>query len=406
MNAANMKRIAIVGAGIGGLCAASLMAKRGMDVIVLEQASSLGEVGAGLQIGPNGVKVLRALGLRQALEEIGVRPAHLVLKDWKTGVNISRTGIAGDFDKAYGAPYYHVHRADLLEMLRQSASGLVDLRVGTRVHDVEAAGRLVKLQGIDPPVDAVIGADGIHSAVRRNLHGEQAPRFTGNVAYRALIPVDAEIRRKVPMDSTIWIGPGAHVVHYYVRGGELLNIVAVVETDRWTDESWTQPAAPDELQAAFRGWNRSLLALLDRVTHTHRWALYDRDPLEFWGSGAATLLGDAAHPMLPFLAQGAVMAMEDAYVLADELSPTGDVTAALRRYEARRMKRTSRLQMAARARGEAMHIASWSEAWRRNAKLFIRSRFTRDDQIKKGQALYGYDVTGSNTQDQRATGSA
>lgn len=388
------RRIAIAGAGIGGLCAAALLLRRGFEVQVFERTAALGDIGAGLQISPNGVKVLRTLGLGDALDRVGVRPRHLTMRDWKTGLAVSRTGIDGDFDRAYGAPYYHVHRADLLSLLREAASGAT-LRTGCAVRGVDAddQGATITTDAGTERFDAVIGADGIHSAVRRALQGEQAPRFTGNVAFRALVPADDALRQRVERDSTIWMGPGGHVVHYFVRSAQLLNIVAVYETDRWTDESWTQPADVADLLACFGGWNRSLRDVLARAGQINRWALYDRDPLPHWGQGHITLLGDAAHPMLPFLAQGAVMAIEDACVLANELAADTDTAAALRRYEGARLKRTSRLQLAARAQGDSMHRSGVLDAWRRNAKLFLRSRFSREDQLKKGQGLYGFDAT-------------
>lgn len=388
------RRVAIVGGGIGGLCAAALLQRSGQRVTVFEQAPQFAEVGAGLQIGPNGVKVLKSLGLADELEALGVRPRHLVLRGWKSGLAISRTAIEGDFERAYGAPYYHVHRADLHTMLvRALAPGTI--HAGCRIADMtrDESGAELHFDERSEHFDVVIGADGIHSVIRRALHGAEAPRFTGNVAFRAMVEVDEGLRRRVPMDSTIWVGPGGHVVHYYVRGGQLLNIVAVYETDRWTDESWTQPAGRDELLEAFGGWNRGLTQTLERVQQCNRWALYDRDPLKHWGEGCTTLLGDAAHPMLPFLAQGAVMAMEDAYVLSSELAANPDIAGALRRYEGSRRKRTANLQLAARSRGEAMHVASRTESLRRNVKLFFNSRFGRDDQIKRGQGLYGHDVT-------------
>ncbi|WP_295528166.1 FAD-dependent monooxygenase [uncultured Pseudacidovorax sp.] len=388
-------RVAVIGAGIGGLTLAALLVARGIRVVVFEQARALGEVGAGLQVSPNGVKVLRTLGLAEDLARVGVRPLHLTLRDWKTGIAVSRTGIADDFDQAYGAPYYHVHRADLLGLLQRAAAG-AEIRTGCAVTAVEPGegGAWIETSAGREHFDVVVGADGIHSVVRRALHGPSQARFTGNVAFRALVPADDELRRRVARDSTLWMGPGGHVVHYFVRDAQLLNIVAVYETDRWTDESWTQPATVSELSACFTNWNRSLTDLLARATQCNRWALFDRDPLTGWGRGRVTLLGDAAHPMLPFLAQGAVMAIEDAYVLAQAMaSQEVPLEDALRGYESSRGRRTARLQLAARAQGASMHRSGALDAWRRNIRLFIRSRWSRDDQLAKGQSLYGFDVT-------------
>jgi len=362
-------RVAVVGAGLGGLVAANALLKRGFEVSVYEQASKLSEVGAGIQITPNAVKVLRALGLEQALMRVGFEPEGLLGLDWKSARMVFRSPLKSVVAEKYGARHFHVHRADLHRILFEAMPGDC-IRLSARCTGITNrpdAAVLRVADGSEAEADVVVGADGIHSAVRASMLGPENPRFTGCMCWRALIPSARLPEGLVPPTVTNWLGPGGHVVHYYVRGGEWVNLVAVREARHWIGESWTIPSSPEEMLAAYPGWHKSVRTLLAQAEHVFSWSLLDRDPLERWSVARVTLLGDAAHPMLPFLAQGAAMAMEDGYVLARQLAERpNDLSVALAGYEALRRPRTTRVQLAVRERRHALHLSSSWARIRRN----------------------------------------
>lgn len=244
--------------------------------------------------------------------------------------------------------------------------------------------------------DLIVGADGIHSAVREALWGKTDARFTGHLCWRALVPVEQHPLPFVTPDASFWMGPKAHVVTYYVKGGAAVNIVAVGESEQWIKESWTEPSSLEELLAAYEGWHPNLIRLFERTdpTQTFKWGLFDRDPMERWSKGRATLLGDAAHPMLPFLSQGAAMAIEDAYVLAEALARNGeDVERALQIYEAERRPRTARVQLEARERGRTYHLASPEEQRRRDLEIKQRQADNPGAVGIRAEWIYAYDAT-------------
>lgn len=390
-------RILIAGAGIGGLALAGLLAQRGLEVLVCEQSTSLGEVGAGVQVSPNAVKVLRALGLEDALQACSFEPEYFSGWDWKSGRALYKTPIRQVYEERYGAPYFHVHRADLHRLL---ASKLPEsaVRLRARIATLRQEGGKVEVilaNGERLEAHVLVGADGIHSAVRRALFGDMPARFTGNMCWRGLVATDDLPAGLVPPTASNWLGPHGHVVHYYLRGGAIVNFVAVRETDQWSEESWTSPSSKAELMSAFAGWHPRLLALFERSGDLFKWGLFDRDPLPAWSRDRVTLLGDAAHPMLPFLAQGAAQAMEDAYALAAWLElRADDPLQALRGYESERRERTARIQLGARARGRSTHLASPLARLRRN--LGYRWKSLRDPGGTSHQAewIYEHDVTG------------
>lgn len=391
-----LPHVLIAGAGIGGLALAALLARQGWPVTVCEQAAHIGEIGAGVQLSPNAVKVLRALRLEDAAASVAFAPEAFTGWDWRSGKALYRTPIRGVYEANYGAPYLHIHRADLHRLLASRVPAQA-LRLGARVESVSEEGGRMAVRLSDGQVlqaDVVVGADGIHSAVRQHLHGEAAPRFTGNLCWRGMVATADLPAGHVPPTASNWLGPHGHVVHYCVRGGELINFVAVMETADWTSESWTERSSVAELQRAFDGWHPRLQTLFERAGELFRWGLFDREPLPFWSRGRVTLLGDAAHPMLPFLAQGAAQAIEDAFSLAAwlGLSP-GDPAAALAAYEAERKGRTSRIQLGARARGKTVHLASPWARWRRN--LGFKLQALRDPVATSHQAewIYAHDVT-------------
>lgn len=386
------RRIALIGGGIGGLAAARALALRGFEVRVFEQSDELKEVGAGVQVTPNSAKVLRALGLEPQLKALGYQPQSVVVRDWDDGRQLRRTPM-DQAEAKYGAGYYLLHRADLLAMLAAPLPG-VTIELGARVESVASGEKqaAVTLNGAKQfEADLIVGCDGIHSLVRKTLHGAQSPRFTGNMCWRALTPANVFPRRLVAPDMTIWMGPLGHIVVYYIRGGQFVNMVASRETRTWVEESWSVESSAQEMSAAFPNVNGDMRMLLERAQSCFKWGLFDRDPLPWWSRGRITLLGDAAHPMLPFLAQGAAMAIEDGFVLAREISSPDDLASALQRYEAIRRPRTTQVQLAARAQADVFHLTSPAARLKRWLKL---DRFTRaDPKLLNRDWLYEHDAT-------------
>ncbi len=388
-------RIAIVGGGIGGLAAALALERRGAETIVCEQSGALSEIGAGLNLTPNAVKALRALDLEKETQAIAAETDFLNIRSWKSGRYISRTK-RGDFRQKFGAPNLSVHRADLLEVLA-AALKTTQFRFNARCVGVESNDRSATVQLADGSAieaDLVVGADGIHSVVRTALFGADAPHFTGCVCWRGMVPAEAVPDEIDMKNGAMWLGPHGHVVHYPVRRGELLNIVAHIDSDAWTEESWTRQCDVSEVIATYASWNPLLGLLYPRSERWYKWALYDRDPLERWVKGRATLLGDSAHAMLPYLGTGAGMAIEDAVVLGAAFArQTDDLGAALAAYEQLRVPRTKAAVLGARARAKENHLASPWARLRRDIQFFFRERFggTDNTAFKVGW-LYEYDV--------------
>src|SRR5271170_3688076 len=388
-------RIAIIGGGIGGLAAALALEWRGAEVVVYEQSTVHSEIGAGINLTPNAVKAYRALGLDHEIEDIGWGSEWLMIRSWKSGRTISQVR-RGEFRQKFGAPNLTVHRADLLDVVR-GALATTEIRLGMRAVAVEADDRSAVARFADGSTieaDVVIGADGIHSAVRNSLFGADAPRFTGCICWRGMAPV-ADLPPDInTADGTMWLGPHGHVVHYRVRRGELVNIVAHVDSDAWTEESWTQECDVAEVMTAYAAWNSALTRLYPCSTRWYKWALYDRDPLERWSQGRATLLGDSAHAMLPYLGQGAAMAIEDGCVLAAMIArQPDDLDAALIAYERLRAPRTKGAVLGSRERAKENHLASPWARLKRDVKFALRERFgARDNTAFQAGWLYEYDV--------------
>ena len=375
---ASSRNILIGGAGIGGLSAALMLAQSGFRVTLLEQAARLEESGAGIQLSPNATRVLIALGLGERLRASVFAPEAVAIKS-ASGGKLARIPLGGEAERRFGAPYWTIHRGDLQAALLDAVQANPDivLRLGTRVEDfiLHANGLSVACRRSAAVADelciGLIGADGLWSKVRERL-GHAAPEFRLRTAWRALVPAETLDEEFRAPDVQVWLGPNAHVVHYPVKGGRLINIVAIVN-DRWAEPGWNAVGARDELLAQFSPWNwalpvREFLAVPERWT---KWALYDLEPFYPWGEGPVTLLGDAAHPMLPFLAQGGAMAIEDAAILADSLARRpDDPAAAMRRYERARRRRTARVQRAASSNGWIYHLTA-GEAVLRNLLLRI-----------------------------------
>jgi salicylate hydroxylase len=388
-------RIAIVGAGLGGLVAAIAARRAGFEATIYEQAGAFGEIGAGIQIGPNAVKVLRALGLESGLERFGAMPEHHVGRSWHSGRVLFKSATRTACLERFGAAFYQVQRSDLHAHLRGALPGSAIL-LGKRCVAVESGpegARLAFADGSEARCDVVVGADGIHSTVRGILLGPEKPRFTGVICWRGQVAADRLPAGLIPPDSLNWMGPGGCVVHYYVRPGKLVNWIAHRTTDIWAEESWSVEGDKDELLGAFPGWHESLLTLFRATERCYKWAIFDREPLSRWSDERVTLLGDAAHPMLPFLAQGGAMAMEDGYILAGVLRRRrADIPAALREYEALRKERATRVQLGSRARADICQVTSPLARLRRDLGYLFNQWFNPGAAIQKADWIYEYDV--------------
>ena len=385
-------RAVIVGGGIGGLTTALCLERRGWDVCVLEQAERIAEVGAGIQISPNGMKVLAQLGLAEAIAERAFRPEAIEMRIGHSGRQVFSLPLAERAVSRWGAPYLHIHRADLiavlLDALRQRAPAA--MRTNACLTSYTQSGELVTAQlasGDTVTGKLLVGADGMHSRVRSQMLGEDEPRFTGHVAWRAVVPVEALGDQVPPPSACIWVGRGRHAVTYLLRGGELANFVGVVKRADWRAESWSGTGARAEVQADFANWHPVVTRLIAMAPELHRWALFDRPPLNQWVDGHALLLGDACHPMLPFMAQGAAMAIEDAEVLAQALESGTEIATSLITYYRARRRRTARVQSAARRNANTFHrpMPVYGLLW---ALLKLRP----DLYHKRWDWLYGKDV--------------
>jgi salicylate hydroxylase len=385
--------VGVVGAGIGGLSAALSLLRAGFDVHVFEQAPALGEVGAGVQVSPNASRVLHRMGLADDLARTGVRPVALHQRRWQDGRTLLRTPLAESLESAFGFPYYQMHRADLLAALA-AAVPAERIHLGHRLVALTDDGRQVEAEfasGTRRRFDVLVGADGIHSTVRHLLFGADRPRFTGCVAYRGLVPADRLRHLDLEVSAQVWMGPGRHFVHYFVRQRRLVNFVAVVERDTWNGESWTDRGEVADAVRAFDGWHPQVSAILSAVDETFLWALHDRPPLERWSAGRVTLLGDACHPMLPFMAQGAAQAIEDGAALAALLRRSAsDVPEALRRYEALRRPRTARLQAMSTQNKTRFHLPDGAAQRERDTTMAAGGT---DWSFGAVAWLYGHDAT-------------
>ena len=345
--------IGINGAGIGGLAAAIGLLRDGHRVVVFEQAAKFARVGADINLTPNSVRALDGLGIGDKLRETAARPTHRISRTWDSGEETSRLPMSDEAEARYGAPQLTMHRADLMMALEQAVpAGTV--RFAKRAQGVREEGEQVVISfadGSEDRVDALIGADGIHSVVRTAILGPESPRFTGVVAYRAVVPTS---RLSGPNLNafTKWWGPNpeTQLVTFPLNRGKDMFIFATIGQDDWRHESWTMPGNVEEFRAAYAGFHPEARAFIDSCDEVMKSALYEREPLPNWCKGRMTLLGDACHPMLPFMAQGAGMAVEDAVVLCRHLHGVGTngFAAAFQRYEASRKERTSRVQLGSR----------------------------------------------------------
>lgn len=389
------KQILVAGAGIGGLTAALALLQEGLDVRVFERAPNLGEVGAGVQISPNGVRVLFELGLESELRRVCFDPVGRELRVWNTGQGCRVPANADYVLERFGFPHLTLHRADLhsilVEAVRRKNPHAIQL--GAHCERFEQDTDSVKLflgSGECIVGDALIGADGIHSRIREQLFGRSRAKFTGGIAWRGVIPVENLSDSMRLGYGQNWIGPTSHVVVYPIRRGELINVVAHVERDDWQVESWIERGDQDEFAADFPGWHNDIHELIRNIDIPYKWALFLHEPLHAWSVGRVTLLGDACHATLPYLAQGANMAIEDGLVLARSFaSHPGKVPEALLSYERARIARTSRIVQASADNARRFHHPDLADA--AAAARYLDRAWKEQMEIRSW--IYEYDAT-------------
>ncbi|THD49596.1 MAG: salicylate 1-monooxygenase [Bradyrhizobium sp.] len=388
-------KVAIIGGGLGGLVAALFLSARGIAAEVYEQGSSLNEVGAGIVVPPNMVRLLRKLGLADGLGEFAIKVEYAwEFRRWQDGRILATTPMGEACERLYGAPCFVAHRADLLAMYHRALpDGVVHLDrrcVGLRQNEAGVALDFVSAEGGHTRVEAdvAIGADGIHSIMRGAVTEEQSPRFSGLCAFRCLVPAERVPELALRPTHTLWLGPGRHFVHYPISAGRLVNVVAVAPAGEWRSESWTADGDIADLLAEFATWDPRLKQLIVSASETKRWAMFDRPPLDRWTAGRVALLGDAAHAMLPFLAQGAAQCAEDADVLADCLASATASTAkaALMLYEEQRRPRANQILLGSRGREIRNHLPDGPEQEKRDAEL------AASDPLREVAWLYGEGV--------------
>ncbi len=382
----------ILGAGIAGLATATALARRGAKVRILEQSPDIGEVGAGLQISPNGLAVLNALGLGDRLREVGIRAEAVILRDYRRGAQVVRLDLARH---AADQTFLLLHRADLIEALVDAAREAgVTIELGRQVTSVAEGGegaRLTFADGYTESHPMIVGADGLHSRLRATLNGDRPPSFTGQVAWRALVPGWQSVAPQV----TVHMAPGRHVVTYPLRGGALINTVAVEERHDWVMEGWSLPGDPDDLRLAFEGFAPEIRTLLDRVESVSLWGLHRHPVAGHWYGASTALVGDAAHPTLPFLAQGANLALEDAWVLADCLTTLPQVDA-LPTYQQRRRARAVRVIEAANANARNYHLRNPLTRSAAHMALRLGGVIAPAQMLRRFDWIYRHDVTASD----------
>jgi salicylate hydroxylase len=391
--------VVIIGAGVGGLTLALLLRQRGIAAEVLEQSAELREAGAAVGLAANATRVLRFLGLGEDLARVSTEPTRLIHRDGRGGRVVAASRDNRWYRETFGAPFYGLHRMALQRLLA-GAFGPEHLHLGCRVEALEetSAGLRVRCaSGTAFAAAVVVGADGVHSVARNWVTGGDEPVYSGTSGFRGLVPAERLPSLPDPGALQFWMGPGAHLLHYPIQGGSVINFLAVIDgPERWTAPAWMEPAEPGAHLEAFAGWHPAVTEMLAAVPQSPRWGLFARRPLARWSRGPVVLLGDAAHAMLPHQGQGANQTIEDAAVLAAELDgadgatgiPAG-IPAALGRYAARRRVRTRQVQLVSWAASAALHLPDGPAARRRDAGL---ARLTDDLAW-----IHGYDALATAT---------
>lgn len=388
--------IGIVGGGIGGLTAALALLRRGFDVSVFEQAPELQEIGAGLQISPNGVRVLASLGLEDELLDVCFEPLGKEIRLWNTGQTWKLFDLGTESVKRYGFPYITVHRNDLHQLLLKAVLAIDPdaVHLASRSVSVEQDSRSATIHFEDKPprrFDVVIGADGVHSKIREQLFGSGSVEFTGIVAWRGVIPMELLPPELVKPVGTNWIGPGGHVIHYPIRNGELMNFTSVIERQDWQIESWSAAGSNAEYHKDYPGWHQDVHTYIEAIPQPFKWALIARPPMQNWVKGRVALLGDACHPALPFLAQGAVAAIEDACILGRAFEEFDTIEDALERYQRIRIPRATKAVDGAYSNTRRFHNPLLADPER--AQKYVEEQWAPDKVIERYEWLFRYDAT-------------
>jgi salicylate hydroxylase len=388
-------KILIAGGGIGGITTALALRQRGIEVLLFEQAKAFSQVGAGIQLSANATRVLRTLGLGDALARVAVYPEGRDYRAWDNGDRLYWTPLGERAEACFGAPYYHAHRADLLDVLLGGLSE-TGFRLNAHVDRFEQDAHGVTVTLADGTVatgDVLVGADGIHSTVRAQLFGRESPRYTGNVAWRGLVAAERVAHLDLGRVTGVWMGPNRSIVQYYVSAGRTFNWIGISRSEQPGRESWLAEGRIEDALAEYAGWHHSIRTIIAATPRVLRQALYDREPLPDWRVGRVVLLGDAAHPMMPFYAQGAAQSIEDGYVLAGCIAASsGDPVAALERYVRLRQPRTAWMQELSRREEELYQMTDALAIADRNARM--RANRIPETAIlpPEQERLYGYDA--------------
>lgn len=391
-------RVVISGGGIAGLTTALCCLHFGHEVIVLEKSPLLGEIGAGIQVPPNAMKVFEKLGIESAFDDFAFEPIAIEGRLGVSGMRLFSIPLAETAISRWGSKYLHVHRADFISILEKALNeispDIIRLNqevVGYSQNKDAVSAKL--LDGSEVIGDVLIGADGIHSPIRTEMLGDEKAMFTGNVAWRAVVPMERLGKQLPAPTACAWMGRGAHAVTYRLRCGKLANLVAVIERDDWVSESWTEQGTIDEALADFKGWHPIILNVICNSDAIYRWALFDRPPLRSWIDGRVAIMGDAAHPMLPFMAQGAAMAIEDAWVISERLANVKSVKEALKSYQEIRYQRATRVQAGSRANAKTFHQRTIWGRLKTYGPMWLVGKVAPSTIHARSDYLYGYDVT-------------
>jgi salicylate hydroxylase len=365
--------IAVIGGGIGGAAATLSLLSRGIDAHLFERGDHFSELGAGLQLSPNATRILHSLGLEEELRMCAVEPTAWHQRRWRSGETLSSVPLSTHMKKRYGYPYYHILRTDLLDALTK-AIPQDRVHLGYEMTDMHQERENVEVtfsNGQTFEFDGMIGADGIRSRVRSFLFGDVTPCYSGCIAYRGLIDADRIAKLKLPTETQVWLGPGKHLVTYYVQRHKLLNFVAVIDRPEANDESWVMRGEVDSLRAEFAGWHPMVVDLVHAAQETFCGGIFDHQPMPCWTRGTVTLLGDACHSMVPFMAQGAGQAIEDAAVLGRcvQAATRSTLAGCLKSYETIRRPRTQKICNIAAGLKDNLHFADGPDQMSRDQNL-------------------------------------